>query len=199
MTSTFEATLGSQQLDLPIAEVAPDLGIALFITTDVGLSVLETAGRELAAQLAPTEPEVIVTAATLGIPLGMTVAGSLGLDQLTALHKTAKIHLADALVEPLSSITTDGSQVFRLDRARVPLLAGRRVAFVDDVVSTGSSAAAALRLIRRAGGDVVAVGAGFVEGSAWTEALGDDADHTVGLGTLPIFRPGPSGWVEDWT
>lgn len=195
---TFTAKLGSQQLDLPIVELAPDLAIALFITTDLGLTVMETAGRELAELLAQTEPEAVVTAATLGIPLGMTVATGLGLDEITVLHKTNKVHLADALTEPLSSITTKGDQVFRLDRARAPRLEGKRVVFVDDVISTGSSAAAALRLIRRAGGEVVSVGTGLLEGTMWQDALGQDAERTTGLGTIPIFRPGAGGWVEDW-
>lgn len=199
MREVHSTALGSQRLDLPIVPLGPELAVALFITTDVGLPVIETAGRELAALLVSHRPEVVVTAATLGIPLGMTVAGGLGLTDITVLHKTNKVHLADAFVEPLSSITTDGDQVFRLDRARAPMLEGKRVAFVDDVISTGSSAMAALRLIRRAGGEVVAVGAGFLEGNAWNDALGDDAANTYGLGTIPIFRPGEGGWVEDWS
>lgn len=197
MTSTYKVELGSQQLELPIVQVAPEVAIALFISTDVQLPIIERAGRELAELLAPTKPEMVVTAATMGIPLAMTTASALGVEDLTVLHKTAKIHLADALVEPLSSITTEGSQVLRLDQARVSMMDGKRVAFIDDVISTGSSAAAALRLIRRAGAEVVAVGAALMEGAGWSEALGADAEHTFSLGSIPIFRPGPEGWVEE--
>ncbi len=187
--------MGRQELDLPVVPVADDMAIALFITTDVPLSVIATAGAELAAKLGPYEPEVVVTAATLGIPLGMAVAGSLGLDRTIVLHKTNKIHLADALVEPVSSITTDGSQVLRLDRAMVPMVSGKRVVFVDDVISTGSSAAAGLRLIRKAGGTLVALGAAFVEGTEWRTTLADDGERTESLGRLPIFGPGEDGWT----
>ncbi len=198
VAETFSCQMGSQLVDLPIAEVAPELGIALFITADVGISVIETAGRELAELLTPSKPETVVTAATMGIPLAIAVTAALGLEHYTVLHKTPKIHLADGLSEPLSSITTEGAQLLRLDRARVPMLQGRRVAFIDDVISTGSSARAALKLIRRAGGEVASVGAALVEGSAWTETLGDDAERTFSLGTLPLFHPGETGWIEDW-
>jgi len=65
------------------------------------------------------------------------------------------------------------------------------------VISTGSSAAAGLRLIRQAGGDVVGLGAAFTEGTDWQETLGDDAARTVALGTLPLFSPGDGGWVPN--
>jgi adenine phosphoribosyltransferase len=196
----FAAKLGAQVVELPIVEVAPDLGIALFITSDVGLSVVDAAGRALADALRPWEPDAVVTAATMGIPLAIAVAGALDFEHYTVLHKTPKIHLADGLTEPLSSITTEGSQMLRLDRARLPMLEGQRVAFVDDVISTGSSAAAALQLIRRAGAEVVALGAAFVEGTAWEETLGADAARTVSLGQLPVFRPGADGgWTADWS
>ncbi|MGH1490255.1 MAG: phosphoribosyltransferase family protein [Acidimicrobiales bacterium] len=195
MSQTFQANLGSQHLDLPIVEVAPDLAIALFISTDVKLSIVKRAAEELAELLAPSQPEMVVTAATMGIPMAMATAMALGLEDLTVLHKTAKIHLADALVEPLSSITTEGSQVLRLDQARVPMMAGRRVAFIDDVISTGSSAAAALRLIRRAEAEVVSIGTALLEGSAWEQALKADTDRTFSLGSIPLFRPRPEGWV----
>jgi adenine phosphoribosyltransferase len=194
MRQRFTVSMGSQELDLPVVPVAPELAIALFITTDVAISVIELAGSELADALAALQPEVVVTAATLGIPIGIFVARALGLDHVVALQKTNKIHLADALVEPLNSITTDGSQVLRLDRAIAPRLDGRRVVFVDDVISTGSSAAAGLRLIRRTGGDVVGLGAAFTEGSAWHETLAVDAGNTVALGTLPLFGPGDDEW-----
>ncbi len=187
--------MGTQQLDLPVVPVADEVAIALFITTDVGLSVIDRAGSELAALLRPSRPEAVVTAATLGIPLGMSVAAALGLDRVVVLHKTNKIHLADALTEAVSSITTDGSQVLRLDRAMVPEVHDRRVAFVDDVISTGSSAAAGLRLIRQAGGEVVAIGTAFVEGTEWATTLGDDGERVDHLGRLPIFGPDDGGWT----
>lgn len=193
-TDLYPVEVGSQRAELPIVALNDDLAIALLITVDAPLSFIDRAGEELAERLAPHGPEIVVTAATLGIPVAWATARALGHDTIVVLHKTPKTHLANALVEPLSSITTEGEQVFRLDRARVPELAGRPVAFVDDVVSTGGSAAAAIRLIESAGGEVCASGALLVEGSGWTQTLGDHAATMESLGSIPIFRPTEGGW-----
>ena len=122
---------------------------------------------------------------------------ALGLDDYLILQKTAKIHLADALAEPLSSITTGGEQRLLLDRARIPAVAGKRVALVDDVIATGGSIVAALRLLRAAGADVVGIGSLLVEGTGWRSALGDDAALVRPLGVIPMFtHDAAGGWVE---
>ena len=75
-------------------------------------------------------------------------------------------------------------------------VAGRRVALVDDVVSSGASITAALSLLRTAGASVVSVGALLTEGIAWRDALGADASLVHALGTIPMFEPTGHGWRE---
>jgi len=84
----------------------------------------------------------------MGIPLAIEVSRALGLDDYVILQKTPKIHLADAIAEPVKSITTGAPQRLLFDRARVAAVAGRRVGVVDDVISTGASLSAALKLLR---------------------------------------------------
>ena len=123
----------------------------------------------------------------------------LGLDQYVILHKTPKIHLADAVSEPVRSITTDADQRLLFDRARIPDVADRRVAIVDDVISTGASTGAALRLLRGVGAEIVVIGTLVTEASVWRTSLGQDAAMVRALGSIPIFRPdGQGGLVEDW-
>ena len=191
---TYQVTIGTQTVDVPIVEVAPGIGIALFITFDNGVGLLERAGAELAERLAPHRPDIIATNATCGIPVAMEVSRALGLDDYLVLQKTKKIHLADALTRPLRSITTDTDQELRLDRARLHLVEGRRVVVVDDVISTGTSINAAIELIRSAGGELAAVGTLLVEGSDWTGLLGPDADLVESLGSIPIFHRTDDGW-----
>ncbi len=193
---TFPARVGSQVRDVPLLTVAPDVAIALLITSDHGVDFMARAGAELAEQLAPMRPEVVATNATLGLPVAIEVTRALGLDDYLLLHKTPKIHLEDAFTEPLSSITTDARQVLRLDRARQQLVAGKRVVLVDDVVSTGGTIAAGCRLLRSAGAELVGIGALLVEGTSWHDTLGQDAELVRSLGTLPLFRPDGDGWVE---
>lgn len=192
---TFAAAIGSQTVDLPVVEVAEGVGIALMVCVDHGVAFTERAGRELADLLAPSRPEVVVSVATMGIPLAIEVSRSLGLDDYVILHKTPKIHLGDSYAEPVRSITTGAPQTLRLDPARVGSVRGRRVAVVDDVVSTGASVGAALSLLRRAGADPVAIGVFLTEGSRWRTTLGEDADRVRSLGSIPLFAAGPEGWV----
>jgi adenine phosphoribosyltransferase len=195
----YSTTIGTQQVSLPIANLSDDLALALLITVDMGVSFMDIAGRELAELLAPQAPDIVVTIASMGIPVVHDVTRHLGLDQYGVLHKTPKIHLADAYHEPVRSITTAREQVVMFDAARVDAVAGKRVAIVDDVISTGASIAAALRLLRRLDAEVVAIGALATEAALWRETLADDAALVVALGQLPVFRPEADGsYREDW-
>ena len=196
---TYRAMVGSQALDLPIVPLADDLAIALLITVDLGVGFAAVAADELAAELAPLGPEVVVSVATMGIPVAIEVTRALGLDDYVILHKTPKIHLADAYTEPVRSITTGTPQTLRLDPNRVGAVRGRRVAIVDDVISTGASIQAALTLVRRVGGDPVAIGTLVTEGADWRGMLGADTELVRSLGALPMFRRSPDGALaEDW-
>ena len=197
--ATYRMQVGSQEVDVPLVPLSEDLTIALLICVDHGVAFAELAGRELAQQLAPFDVEVVVSVATMGIPLAIEVTRALGLDDYVILHKTPKIHLGDALAEPVKSITTATPQRLLLDRARVHAVRGRRVAVVDDVISTGGSARAALDLMRRVGADPVVIGCLVTEGSEWRDALGPDAARVRALGAIPIFRPRPDGSLaEEW-
>jgi adenine phosphoribosyltransferase len=195
---TYRTAVGSQTVDLPLVEVAEGLSIALLICVDHGVAFSERAGRELAALLAGAEPEVVVSVATMGIPLAIEVTRALGLDDYVILHKTPKIHLGNSWAEPVRSITTGANQTLRLDPERVAAVRGRRVAVVDDVVSTGAALGAALTLRRRAGATPVVVGAFLTEGAQWKSALGEDAGLVRSLGAIPLFRHAGGDLVEDW-
>ncbi len=195
----YTVNIGSQRVDLPVVPLSESLSLALLITVDMGVEFISRAGEELAALLAPHDIDVIATVATMGIPVALEVTRHLGLDQYVVLHKTPKIHLADAVKESVRSITTDADQRLLFDRARVHDVAGRRVAIVDDVISTGASTGAALRLLRRVDAQVVAIGTLVTEASLWQQSLGSDASLVHALGSIPIFHPNDQGeLVEDW-
>lgn len=194
----YPVRIGSQSIELPLVPLHESAAISLLMTIDRGVSFMATAGADLADRLRPLAPDIVATNATLGIPVAIEVSRSLGLDDYLVLQKTPKIHLGDALVEPLSSITTDTAQVLRLDRARLPAIAGKRVVLVDDVVASGGSIAAGCRLLRAGGAELVGIGALLVEGTAWQDALGADAALVESLGSIPGFLPDGDGWAEVW-
>ncbi|MCR5976683.1 adenine phosphoribosyltransferase [Gordonia jinghuaiqii] len=183
----YTATIGSQTVELPLIEVAEDLTIALLMTIDHGVAFNQIAGGELAEQIRDADVELVVSAATLGIPVAIEVTRALGLDDYLILQKSNKVHLREALSEPLKSITSDGRQRLLLDPARLGQLDGARVAFVDDVISSGASVNAAITLLERAGAEVVAIGALLTEGDQWREVLGSRSSMVRALGTIPTF------------
>jgi len=195
----YETKVGSQDVELPLVALSDELTIALLICVDMGVAFAETAGRELAELMRPADPEIVVSVATMGIPLAIEASRALGLDDYVILHKTPKIHLGETWSEPVYSITTDKPQRLRMDPARVGAVRGRRVAVVDDVISTGASLSAALRLVRRMDAEPVVIGTLMTEGGGWRQALGEDAALVRALGAMPLFHPdGEGGLVEDW-
>ena len=196
---TYSVEIGSQHVDLPVVSLNENLALALLITVDMGIAFMAKAGEELANVLAPYDVDVVATVATMGIPLAVEVTRYLGLDQYVTLHKTPKIHLADAFSEPVRSITTDVEQRLLFDRARLGDVEGKRVAIVDDVISTGASTGASLRLLRGIGAEIVVIGTLVTEASLWRQSLGEDASMVRALGSIPVFRPdGAGGLIEDW-
>jgi len=196
--TSYHVAIGSQEVDLPLVALSDSLTLALLITVDMGVGFMHQAGEELAALLRPYDIDIVATVATMGIPVAIEVSRALGLDQYVILHKTPKIHLADAVSEPVRSITTNADQRLLFDRARIADVAGKRVAIVDDVVSTGASTGAALRLLRSVGANVVAIGTLVTEAAVWKQSLGDDASLVQALGALPIFHPTAEGLEENW-
>ena len=180
--------IAGEPVELPLVPINGTLAISLLMVIDSGVKFGERIGKALAERLKAKQPDIVVGTATLGIPVAIEVSRHLGLDQYVILQKSPKIHLGDALVEHVKSVTSAGSQRLLLDRRAIPLLKGKRVVVVDDVVATGSSLAATLRLVRQAGAEVVGIGVILTESHDWREVLGADAGLVVGLGHIPQFK-----------
>jgi adenine phosphoribosyltransferase len=97
------------------------------------------------------------------------------------LRKNYKAYMGDAISTETLSITTGQPQSLFLDEKDKPLIEGKRVILVDDVISTGSTLQGMQLLVTKAGGDVVARAAIFTEGdrAKWQDI--------IALGHLPIF------------
>jgi orotate phosphoribosyltransferase len=97
----------------------------------------EAVGAALADLLRPARPQVVVTAAVGGIIPGFVVAKALGVRNI--------------FVEK-----EDGKPALRRGFSLAP---GERVAVVEDVMTTGKSAGEVVDVVRKAGAEVVAIGA----------------------------------------
>jgi len=195
----YHVAVGSQAIDLPIIPITDELAIALLVEWDHGVRFVERAAAELAEQLKPYRVDLVVAVATMGIPLAIEVTKALGLNDYVILQKTPKLHLRDAITEPVKSITTGAPQRLLFDAAKVDFVRGKRVALVDDVISTGASMRAALNLLHRVGAEPVVIGTLLTEAATWRRELAEIVDLVHALGVIPVFRRDASGaFTEDW-
>lgn len=191
---SWTVDVAGKPVQLPIVAIKPDFAISLMMVIDMGVRFGEFVGQKLAEKLADLKPDVIVGPATLGIPVAIEVSRALGLDDYVVLQKSPKIHLADAMVQTITSITSKGEQRILLDRRAIPLLEGRRVVVVDDVVASGSSLQGAIDLVRKAGGNVVGAGVILTEAHEWKKVMGEDAGLIHSLGHIPQFTKTGENW-----
>lgn len=186
---TYRVTIGSQETDLPIVELGQGERMALMITVDMGVGFMARAGEDLAALLRDLRPDVIAAPATLGIPLALEVSRALGHEDYVVLQKSRKWYLRDSPRLDVNSITTQDTQTLILDKSRIPLVAGKRVVVVDDVLSTGASVATSVELLEQVGAEVVGIGAMLTESDLWVERLGAHAATVRALGEVPFPVP----------
>ena len=163
---------------LPIIPISPELAIASFVI--LGDCELVTAAAPLLAQKLP-KVDYLVTAEAKGIPLVHEVSRLLGLPYYIVARKSVKPYMAEPLVDEVVSITTQKAQTLCLDGKDALAVKGRRVAIVDDVISTGESLSAIERLLEKAGAEIVAKAAILAEGEA--AGRGD----IIFLEELPLF------------
>ncbi|MGV8830823.1 MAG: phosphoribosyltransferase [Devosia sp.] len=177
-----------RQLLLPIRVLPGDgkSAVASLIVNQASFAVEDAISAAMLALLAPYAPDVIIGVPTLGLPLANNIARRLGHTRMVALGTSRKFWYQDALSAPLSSITSPTHQkTIFLDPRSLPLLQAKRIAVVDDVISSGTSMAAVLQLLDRADLVPVAIAAAMLQGTLWHDVLGRWRDRIV----APLASP----------
>ena len=173
----YTVTVAGVTRHLPLFEVAPGLKIAIFNMLG-DTEVVEAAADALAPQL--PEADVLVTPEVKAIPLAHALSVRLGIPYVVA-RKILKPYMVGSISAEVISITTGEPQTLYVDGKDLPLLRGKRVILVDDVVSTGSTLRGLHKLMDQAGATVVAEAAVFTEGDK------EKWNHIIALGHLPLF------------
>lgn len=176
---TYELNVAGVTRELPIIAINDDLKIASFIV--LGDTELVTAAAPLLAKRLP-KVDMLVTAEAKGIPFVHEVAKALGMKRYIVARKNVKAYMDKPLTHEVNSITTQNSQLLCLDSHDANMIKGKRIALIDDVISTGESMQALEELVQKAGGDVVAKAAILAEGDA------SERDDIVFLEKLPVFK-----------
>ena len=175
---TYTLHVAGLTRELPIIKLSYDLSIASFVILGDTEIVKKTA-----PMIAKKLPEVdfVVTAEAKGIPLAYEISKILNLNEYIVARKSIKAYMEEPIEVEVNSITTTNSQKLYLNNQDANKIKGKRVALIDDVISTGQSLKALERLVEKAGANVVAKAAILAEGDA------KERKDIIFLEALPTF------------
>ena len=175
---TYTLHVAGLTRELPIIKLSYDLSIASFVILGDTEIVKKTA-----PMIAKKLPEVdfVVTAEAKGIPLAYEISKILNLNEYIVARKSIKAYMEEPIEVEVNSITTTNSQKLYLNNQDANKIKGKRVALIDDVISTGQSLKALERLVEKAGANVVAKAAILAEGDA------KNRKDIIFLEALPTF------------
>lgn len=179
---TYPVEVAGVKRNLRLFEIKPGVKIAILnILGDA--EFVNAASKELAKLLKEKKLDVLVTAEAKSIPLAHALSTDMKLPYVV-LRKSYKPYMGEALQSETLSITTGKPQTLFLDEKDRELVDGKRIAILDDVISTGSTLQGMRLIMNKAGANIVAETAIFTEGdrAQWHDI--------VALGHLPV-------WVED--
>jgi len=172
---THAVQVGAERRELPVINVG-EVSVALLnLLGDTSLT--EAAADELAKKM-PPNIDALVTPEVKAVPLAHAISVRTGIPYIVA-RKTEKPYMVDAVSKTVLSITTGKPQDLVIDGANIPHIKGKRVAIIDDVVSTGGTLNSLTELLNEIGGEVAATLVVFTEG--------DERDDVITLGHLPLY------------
>jgi adenine/guanine phosphoribosyltransferase-like PRPP-binding protein len=171
--------------------------VASLIVNQASFAVEDALAQAMTGLIRALDPDVIIGVPTLGLPLANNIARRLGHERMVALGTSRKFWYRDELSAPMSSITSPTHQkTIFLDPRSLPLLAGKRVVVVDDVISSGTSIVAVLRLLAQAGITPAAVVVAMLQGTHWQVSLEAWRDKILAPIASPRFGRTPLGrWL----
>ena len=175
---TYTLHVAGLTRELPIIKLSYNLSIASFVI----LGDTEIV-RKTSPMIAKKLPEVdfIITAEAKGIPLAYEISKILNLNEYIVARKSVKAYMEEPIEVEVNSITTTNSQKLYLNNQDANKIKGKKVALIDDVISTGQSLKALEKLVEKAGANVVAKAAILAEGDA------KDRKDIIFLEALPTF------------
>lgn len=150
MSNTYNLDIKGYKVDLPILELPSKIKIAFF-NLHGNPDLTEHCAKELAKLI--SDCEIIITAESKGLQLAHCVARNLNHKFYAVARKNKKLYMQDGISVPISSsITTGKQQRLYLSKQDANLIKNKKVAIIDDVVSTGNSLKGLEALVKLAGG-----------------------------------------------
>ena len=179
MDNFYKVNIKGYEENLPVLTLPSGVKIAFF-NLHGNQKLTEHCGKELAKLLGGAE--VIITAESKGLQLAHVVARELNMPYYAVARKSKKLYMQDGIkISYGSSITTGKPQELFLSKHDVNLIKGKKVAIVDDVVSTGASLTGLISLVEKAGGIV------YKKASVLAEGDSKDIKDIIYLSTIPLL------------
>lgn len=165
--------------DLPLLTISKGVRIA-FLNLHGDQELTEHCAKEIAKLVEGCD--LILTAESKGIQLAHCVARNLNQRFYCVARKSKKLYMQDGLdVTIESSITTGTVQKLYISAFDAKLMKGKKVAIIDDVVSTGHSLKGLEELVNLAGGIVYKKAFVLAEGRA------KERDDIIFLDTIDLY------------
>jgi len=170
--------------------------VASLIANQASTIVVAALADHMAAEAQAFDAEIVVGLPTLGLAFASLVAERLGQSRYVPLGYSRKFWYDDTLCEPVSSITSpEAGKQLRLDPNLRPLLENRRVVLIDDAVSTGVTAVAAVRLLQKIGIDIAGMVVAMKQTNRWEAAAAMLPLAVRAVYGCPLFERSDAGWM----
>jgi adenine/guanine phosphoribosyltransferase-like PRPP-binding protein len=189
-------------LELPMLPLPPDdrTAIAFLCSNQTSFEVEDRLSTYMADLVRHLNPEIVVGMPTLGMVYAASVAKKLGHDRYIPLGYSRKFWYDEALSVPVRSITSPTiPKTVYIDPKLLERIAGKRVLLVEDVISTGGTVFAELKLMQKLKANVVGVVTAVKETNVWVKKLASlDAsypDLVYAPIHCPLFEQQTNGWV----
>ena len=156
-------------VELPLLDIGDGFRIYSFDMTGEA-EWNRVAARELLKKLAPYAFDGIVTVQTKSC--GLAQAISANFPRYLELRKSRKSFMIDPKGVKVQSITTHGQQELWIGREKYGHFQGKKLCFLDDVVSTGGTIEAVFALAKEIGIEIAVIACALTEGQERTEYKG---------------------------
>lgn len=153
MSEFYTVNIKNMNAELPVLTLPSGIKIAFF-NLHGNPALTEHCGKEIAKLCDGVD--AVLTAESKGLQLTHVVARELGMPFYAVARKSKKLYMQDGInVSYGSSITTGKNQEFYLSRHDVDVIKNKKIAIIDDVISTGESIKGLTELAEKAGAIVV--------------------------------------------
>ena len=141
------------------------------------------AARSLAEKLKAYDFDGFVTVQTKSCGLTQALCTVCDMPRYLELRKSRKGFMIDPKGITVQSITTHGQQALWIGREKYEAFVGKRLCFLDDVVSTGGTIEAVMALAREIGFEIAVIACALTEGGTRDEYHGIPL---VSLDNIPL-------------